>query len=143
MAQWELNYEDREAIRKVIVTRCSQAVRKYALYLLNVPAPIEPVMGQAGHEAETQQEFDERHAAWVTALALHPYQIGWAREAMRNVFGLGEQLSHYVTSDSKFLQGEADGGGNVIRQGGSSIPEADLSGVIEAAINTHFIVVPE
>lgn len=118
MAQWELNYEDREAIRKVIVARCAQTVRKYALYLLSVPAP-DPIT------------------------PLYTAQVGWAREAIRNVFGLGEQLSHYVTSDSKFVAGAADGNGNVTRQGGSSIPDADLTGVIENAINTHFIVVPE
>jgi hypothetical protein len=143
MAQWELNYEDREAVRKVIIGRCAQTVRKYALYLLGIAAPAEPVFQEAGHVAETQEQFDERHATWVTAKALYTAQLGWAREAMRNFLGLGEQLSHYVTSDVKFVTGEADGGGNVTRQGGSSISDGDLTGVIEAAINTHFIVVPE
>lgn len=115
MAQttWELNYEDREALRKVLVSRCVQAVRKYALYLLDQPAP-DPVT------------------------PLYTAKMAWAREAMRNLQSLGEQLSHYVTAEPSFLSKDSVDGG-----GGTSISDAKLGGCIENAINNHFIVVAE
>lgn len=36
MADWELNYSDRETLRPKLVPRCVEAIRKYLLYLQGV-----------------------------------------------------------------------------------------------------------
>lgn len=57
-------------------------------------------------------------------------QLSWARNAMRSPDGTGEQLKPYILNDPNFI---ADGSG---------MTDAQLTGVVEAAINTHFIIEP-
>lgn len=58
-------------------------------------------------------------------------QKGWAREAIRSPNSVGESVSWYVLNQPDFING------------GSGISDASLTGVVENAINTHFIVSQE
>jgi hypothetical protein len=54
-------------------------------------------------------------------------QTAWAREAIRNPAAVGDAVSYYLLNQTPFLNN------------GSSITDAELTGVVESAINTHFI----
>lgn len=75
MAEWELNYADREALRPVLVSRLKEAVRKYLLYV------------QGGGGSPSQGRID------------------WCTDNMPNIASLAEQLSHYCMSEPTFIAG--------------------------------------
>ena len=54
-------------------------------------------------------------------------QLGWAREAVRNPQVVGDSVSWHVLNQPDFIND------------GSGIADATLTGVVETAINTHFI----
>lgn len=58
-------------------------------------------------------------------------QLAWARNAIRNVKSMSDQVSPYILNDANFLND------------GSSITDALLKGAMETNINNHFIVEPE
>lgn len=72
---WELNYADRETLRPQLVSRITEAVRKYLLYL------------QGGGGTPSQE------------------RIAWCTANLPNVASLAQQLSHYVTSEPTFIAG--------------------------------------
>lgn len=92
-----LNYADRETLRPQIVSRCKESVRKYLLYL------------QGGGGSPSQARID-----WCTA-------------NMNNLADLAEQVSHYVTSETAFIDG------------GSSITDAQIQGRVESVLNSFFL----
>ena len=75
MAEWELNYSDRETLRPKLVPRCTEAVRKFLLY----------TQGGGGSPAQNQ--------------------IDWCTANVNNVASLGEQVSHYCMSEPTFIAG--------------------------------------
>jgi hypothetical protein len=54
-------------------------------------------------------------------------QKAWAREAIRNPAAVGNATSYYLLNQTPYLNN------------GSSITDAELTSVVESAINTHFI----
>lgn len=92
-----LNYEDREALRPRIVSRCKEAVRKYALYLLGLETP-------------------------TTA------QKEWAENTMPNLDQWAENMSHYVLSETDYINN------------GTSISDASIQSRIESVLNEFFII---
>jgi hypothetical protein len=54
-------------------------------------------------------------------------QTAWAKSAINSVATIGEQVSFHVLNQPSFLNG------------GSSIEDAELAGIVETAINSHFI----
>lgn len=107
----ELNMADRLAIREVIVPRCGALVAKYALYVMN--ATVGGGVGQVSQE-----------------------QKNWAAGAIRNPQQIGQALSWHVIDQPVFM-GVVDGQGNW--SGGSMISDDVLGGILETAINTHYI----
>lgn len=57
-------------------------------------------------------------------------QLGWAREAIRSPASVGDAVSWHVLNQTDYIND------------GSGIADATLTGVVETAINTHFIVEP-
>ena len=57
-------------------------------------------------------------------------QKGWAREAIRSPASVGDSVSWHVLNQPDYISD------------GSSISDATLTGVVETAINTHYIVEP-
>jgi hypothetical protein len=55
-------------------------------------------------------------------------QKGWAREAIRNPGAVGESVSWHILNQPDFIDD------------GSSIADNVLTGAVEAAINSHYIV---
>jgi hypothetical protein len=75
MADWELNYSDRETLRPALVSRLTEAVRKYLLY----------VQGGGGSPSNTRKQ--------------------WCTENLGNVSSIAQQLSHYCMSEPTFIAG--------------------------------------
>lgn len=59
--------------------------------------------------------------------ANHANRLDWAAGAIQNPASVGDQVSYYVLNQASFLNG------------GSAIEDAELSGIVESAIGTHFI----
>jgi hypothetical protein len=59
--------------------------------------------------------------------ANHANRKSWADDAIRNAQSFGERVSWHVLNQPSFLNG------------GSSIEDAELAGVVETAVNTHFV----
>lgn len=62
-------------------------------------------------------------------------QESWASGAIKNAQLVGDQVSWHVINQPAFL-GEINGSD---WSGGSSISDATLTGIVETAINQHFI----
>jgi hypothetical protein len=92
-----LNYVDRETLRPLLVPRCKEAVRKYLLYV------------QGGGGSPSQERID-----FCTA-------------SMTNLSGLAEQVSHYCTSETAFIDT------------GTSITDAALQSRVEVVLNAFFM----
>ena len=75
MADWELNYADRESLRPALIPRCKEAIRKFLLY----------VQGGGGSPSAER--------------------IGWCTDNLRNLQQLANELSDYVTSEPTFIAG--------------------------------------
>lgn len=75
MADWELNYADRETLRPFLVYRIRQAITKYLLY----------VEGGGGSPSNDR--------------------IAWAKDNLENVADLAEQISVYMMSEPTFIAG--------------------------------------
>lgn len=77
----------------------------------------------------------DRCAASVAQYALYllgnqaatAQQTAWAKSAIFNTATIGDQVSWHVTNQASFLNG------------GSSIDDAELQAIVEAAINAHFV----
>jgi hypothetical protein len=54
-------------------------------------------------------------------------QTAWAKSAINSVATIGDQVSFHVLNQASFLNG------------GSSIDDVELRGIVETAINNHFI----
>jgi hypothetical protein len=54
-------------------------------------------------------------------------QAAWAKSAINSVGTIGDQVSFHVLNQTSFLNG------------GSSIDDVELKGIVETAINNHFI----
>jgi len=96
-----LNLNDRVSVirSRAMIDRCVGVVVNFANYVLGEPSNT----------------------------SNHTNRIAWAREAIRDPFGVGDRVSFYVFNDPAFI-GD-----------GSGIGDAALTGVIETAINTHLI----
>jgi len=57
-------------------------------------------------------------------------QTDWAESAIRNANAVGEAVSWFVLNQTSYING------------GSAIEDAELGGIVEAAINAHFISPP-
>jgi hypothetical protein len=97
-----LNIADRQAVRSVIVPRCTGHVTNYALYIL----------GGGGNPAPTTG------------------QTNWAASAIRNPATVGEAVSWHVLNQPSYING------------GSSIADDELQGIVETAIRNHFVTEP-
>jgi len=75
MADWTLNYSDREALRPALIPRIREAVRKYLLY----------VIGNGGNPSAERKE--------------------WCRVNMQNIAQLAEQVSQFCMSETAFIEG--------------------------------------
>lgn len=75
MAEWELNYQDREVLRPALTPRIREAVRKYLLYV------------QAGGGNPSAERID------------------WCTNNLAGVDSLAGQLSHYCMSEPTFIAG--------------------------------------
>lgn len=92
-----LNYVDRETLRPLLVPRCKEAVRKYLLY-------VQGGGGTPGAE-----------------------RIAWCTANMPNLQSIAEQVSHYCTSETAFIDT------------GTSITDAALQSRIEVVLNAFFM----
>lgn len=92
-----LNYVDRETLRPLLVPRCKEAVRKYLLYV------------QGGGGSPSQERID------------------WCTTHMSKLDDLAQQISHYCTSETAFIDG------------GTSITDAALQSRIEVVLNAFFM----
>lgn len=59
--------------------------------------------------------------------ANHTNRLGWAREAIRAPASVGDSVSYHVLNQPDYISD------------GSSISDTTLQGVVETAINTHYI----
>jgi hypothetical protein len=75
MAEWELNYADKEALRPYLVPRIKEAARKYLLY----------VQGGGGNMSQNRKD-------WCTA-------------NIANLDSISQQLSNYLMSEPTFIAG--------------------------------------
>lgn len=75
------------------------------------------------------------YALYLLGLPGTTEQLAWAREAIKVASSIGEQVSWHVINEPAFL-GQVSGSD---WSGGSSINDDTLKGVVEAAINNHFI----
>lgn len=76
MADWQLNYADREVLREKLVPRCAAAVRKFLLY----------VHGGGGSPS--------------------PERLTWVKANLKaNVNQLAVETSQFVMSEPGFLEG--------------------------------------
>lgn len=57
-------------------------------------------------------------------------QRNWAQNAIKSAATVGESVSWHVINQSSFVNG------------GSSIEDSELQGIVETAINNHYIVEP-
>ena len=96
-----LNMADRQAVRSVIVPRCTGHVANYALYILG-GGDGSPTTGQTN----------------------------WAESAIRNPATVGEAVSWHVLNQPSYING------------GSTIADDELKGIVETAINNHFVTEP-
>lgn len=92
-----LNYVDRETLRPQLVPRVKEGVRKYLLYV------------QSGGGSPSQE------------------RITWCTANMTNLAPLAEQVSHYCTSETAFIDT------------GTSITDAALQSRIEVVLNSFFM----
>jgi len=92
-----LNYVDRETLRPQLVPRVKEAIRKFLLYV------------QGGGGTPSQQRKD-----WCTA-------------NMPNLQSLADQISHYCTSETAFIDT------------GTSITDAELQSRVEVVLNSFFM----
>lgn len=97
MVDWELNLEDRETLRPKLVQRCVSASRKYLQY----------VQGGGGSPAQNQ--------------------IDWCTQQLPYVASIGEQVSHYIMSETAFIAG------------GTSISDATLQTRVDYVLATYFV----
>lgn len=67
------------------------------------------------------------YALYLLGLPGTTEQLAWAREAIRSPTSVGDAVSWHVLNQQDFIDN------------GSSISDATLTGVVETAINTHFI----
>lgn len=75
MAEWELNYADREALRTFLVPRLTQAVTKYFVFIL----------GGGGSPS--------------------PARLTYVKENIANVAPIAHRLSVYCMSEPTFIAG--------------------------------------
>lgn len=64
---------------------------------------------------------------WLGLGSATAQQTAWAKNAIQNTATQGEAVSWYVLNQTSFLNG------------GSAIEDAELTGIVEAAIDNHFV----
>ena len=97
MADWNLSYADRETLRPQLLPRIRQSLDKYFLY----------IVGGGGSPSADR--------------------IAWVKSNVVNIASLAEQLSHYVMSETGFIQG------------GTSISDDAISSRVEAVLVSFFM----